>query len=69
MGNNPFADAWGYMEWIDNNCCHCRKYDPEAPFEETACEIERDISMIPFTGASARPSTSGRRRDRCGRTT
>lgn len=38
------------MEWTDNNCCHCRKYDPEAPFEETACEIERDISMIPFTG-------------------
>ena len=45
---NPFRDAMEYMEWIERNCCNCKKYQPEVPFDETVCEIERAVSLIPF---------------------
>ena len=32
---NPFRSAFEYSEWLDNNCCNCKKYQPDAPFDET----------------------------------
>mgnify|MGYP001407185742 CR=1 FL=1 len=48
---NPFRSAFEYAEWLDKNCCDCKKYQPDAAFDETECQIQRDISLtlIPFT--------------------
>lgn len=40
-----FSCGSQYVDWLDNNCCGCRKQaDPEASLDEMPCDIERALS-------------------------
>ena len=38
----PFANGSQYMDWVERNCCHCKKYDPES--ETILCEIDEALT-------------------------
>jgi hypothetical protein len=38
---SPFSSGTQYLDWLDKNCCHCKKYTGE----NGDCEINDAISL------------------------
>lgn len=41
----PFSTGTEYMCWNEINCCHCRKYNPDAVTSDEGCDIEIALSF------------------------